>query len=70
MVAAVRELLDTMIDGNELAPDDLISIIFTATADLTCAFPAAAARGMGLTDVPLMCAQEIDVPGRCRRWSG
>jgi chorismate mutase len=37
-------------------------VIFTATPDLVCMFPAAAARGLGLGDVPLLCAQEIAVP--------
>lgn len=63
MGAAVVELLTTLIDGNELSRDDLISVMFTATPDVHSCFPAAAARGMGLTDVPLMCAQELDVPG-------
>ncbi|MCB0916241.1 MAG: chorismate mutase [Actinobacteria bacterium] len=63
MAEAVVELLTAMIEGNELESDDLISVLFTATPDLRCAFPAAAARGMGLTDVPLMCAQELDIPG-------
>lgn len=63
MTSAVVELLTEMIDGNELAADDLVSIIFTATPDLRCGFPAAAARAMGLLDVPLMCAQELDIPG-------
>ena len=43
--------------------DDLISIVFTATPDLNADFPAYAARLMGLTDVPLLCATEIAVPG-------
>ncbi|MFI0433588.1 MAG: chorismate mutase [Candidatus Nanopelagicales bacterium] len=60
---AVAELVQAMITNNDLDRDDLISIIFTATPDLHCGFPAAAARGLGLTDVPLMCAQEIEVPG-------
>lgn len=60
---AVVELLTELLTGNALDRADLISIMFTATPDLHCGFPAAAARAMGLTDVPLMCAQEIDVPG-------
>lgn len=63
MALAVVELLAQMIDGNDLEQESIISVLFTATPDLRCAFPAAAARGMGLTDVPLMCAQEIDVAG-------
>lgn len=68
--AATAELLEQMLERNSLAPEDLVSLIFTATPDLTSAFPAAAARGLGLGGVPLLCAQEIAVPGalpRCIR---
>lgn len=58
---AVGELLTAMLTQNDLAADDLISILFTATPDIVSTFPATAARHMGLTDVPLMCAQELDV---------
>ena len=60
---ATRELLTTIIEANELVLDDLISVMFTTSPDLTSAFPAAAARGIGFQTVPLMCASEIDVPG-------
>jgi len=63
MTEAVVELVSTMLERNGLATDDLVSMIFTATPDLVCMFPAAAARGLGLGDVPLICAQEIAVPG-------
>lgn len=59
---AVVELIQAILKRNDLATDDLISAIFTSTPDLVCGFPAAAARGIGLGDVPLICAQEIDVP--------
>jgi chorismate mutase len=52
-----------MLERNSVARDDLISILFTATEDLNAAFPAEAARGMGLGLVPLMCAREIPVVG-------
>jgi chorismate mutase len=45
----------------------MVSCIFTCTPDLTAAFPAEAARRLGLSDVPLLCAQEIDVPGALER---
>lgn len=48
-------------------PDDLISIWFTATPDLHSDFPAAAARQLGITDVPLICAQELDISGAMPR---
>ena len=63
MAEAVTELLSEILARNEVGLDDLVSIFFTATPDLHSAFPAAAARGIGLADVPLMCAQELDVVG-------
>lgn len=61
------ELVVEVMDRNGVAADDLISILFTATPDLTAEFPAYAARQLGLTDVPLMCACEIAVPGAMPR---
>ena len=61
--AATRELLQEVIRKNELSTDNIISIIFTVTADIRSAFPATAARAMGLNLVPLICTQEIPVPG-------
>jgi chorismate mutase len=63
----VVELVAAMLDRNALDVDALISVIFTATPDLRSDFPAAAARSVGLGDVPLLCAQEIDVPGALPR---
>ena len=67
MTEAVEELVGAMLERNGLDRADLISALFTATPDLVCMFPAAAARGLGLGDVPLICAQEIDVPGALSR---
>ncbi|HLU59278.1 MAG TPA: chorismate mutase [Pseudonocardia sp.] len=61
------ELVSAVLERNELTADDIISIIFTATPDLTAEFPAYAARLLGLTDVPLLCATEIAVPGALPR---
>jgi chorismate mutase len=61
------ELVREMLRRNELTNDDLISIVFTATPDLTAEFPAYAARLMGMTDVPLLCTTEIAVPGAMPR---
>jgi chorismate mutase len=63
----VQTLLRTMLERNEVDKDDLISILFTATDDLVSMFPAAAARAMGLGDVPLMCARELGVVGSTER---
>jgi chorismate mutase len=70
IVAATRALLEELLAANEVAVDDLVSIIFTSTPDLDAEFPAAAARALGLGHVPLLCATEIGVPGapaRCIR---
>jgi chorismate mutase len=64
---ATTELLEAVLARNALAHEDLISVLFTATPDLRSEFPAYAARQMGITDVPLMCASEIDVPGAMPR---
>lgn len=64
---ATARLVETMMERNSLTTADLVSVIFTATPDLRSAFPAAAARQMGLTDVPLLCAAEIDVEGALGR---
>jgi chorismate mutase len=61
------ELVTAVLERNRLSADDIISILFTATPDLTAEFPAYAARLLGLTDVPLMCASEIAVPGAMPR---
>jgi chorismate mutase len=61
------ELVAAVLERNGLTADDVISIVFTATPDLTAEFPAYAARLLGLTDVPLLCASEIAVPGALPR---
>jgi chorismate mutase len=66
----VVALMTEMFDRNDLHNDDLISILFTSTKDLVATFPATAARKFGLGDVPLICAQELDIVGstpRCIR---
>lgn len=67
MQAAVGELLLEMLKQNDITADDVISILLTSTPDLVCGFPAAAARTVGFQDVPLMCAQEINVSGALER---
>lgn len=63
----VRELLPTMLKANGLEVDDVISVLMTATPDLTADFPAASARDVGFAGTPLICAVEIDVPGALER---
>ena len=65
--AAVTDLMKQVLTRNRLAPRDLVAAFFTATRDLDAAFPAEAARSLGLSAVPLLCAQEIPVKGAPRR---
>ncbi|MBT5021037.1 MAG: chorismate mutase [Planctomicrobium sp.] len=61
---ATRELLEEIIARNDLADfSEIVSAVFTTTTDLTSAFPAEAAREIGMGSVPLLCASEINVPG-------
>jgi chorismate mutase len=63
LLGSTERLLSAVLQRNGIDPEDLVSIMFTATGDLRSAFPAEAARRMGLGRVPLMCAQEIAVEG-------
>ncbi|MET9503224.1 chorismate mutase [Streptomyces sp. NPDC006259] len=63
----VGALLTAVMERNALVADDLISIWFTATPDLHSDFPAAAVRKLGIVDVPLICAQELDIRGAMPR---
>ncbi len=67
ILAATTELMQAIIDRNGLVPDQVISCVFTATHDLDAEFPAVAARALGFDRVPLLCAQEIPVPGSMPR---
>lgn len=61
LLKSTAELLSKVLHANELTNDDLVSIMFTATPDITSEFPAVAARELGLGDVPLLCFVEMDV---------
>lgn len=64
ILQATRELLEGLLKANDITDfDDVISAIFTTTEDLKSTFPAEAARRLGMSQVPLLCAQEIPVPG-------
>jgi len=67
LLASVDELIREILGQNELEHDDLISLVFTATPDLHSEFPALAARQLGIGDVPLLCAQELDIDGAMPR---
>jgi len=63
---ATEELLRELMSRNELAAEQMVSCLFTSTDDLNAEFPAVAARRLGLDQVPLICARELDVPGAMR----
>jgi chorismate mutase len=67
ILAATERLVGELMERNGLQPDALVSVIFTATEDLDAQFPALAARRVGLTHVPLLCARELPVPGSLPR---
>jgi len=67
MRSRVVELITTLLERNKIGVDALISMVFTATPDIHSDFPATAARGIGLDDVPLLCAQELDIAGALQR---
>lgn len=64
---AVGELLGEIMSRNGFTAEEMVSVLLTGTPDLTCAFPAAGARDFGLVDVPLICAQEMDIDGALER---
>jgi chorismate mutase len=67
ILAATRDLMTELMERNGLVPERMVSCIFTATSDLNAQFPAVAARDLGLDRVPLLCSQEIEVPGALAR---
>ena len=67
IVAATEELMKELIARNSLAPEAMVSCLFTTTEDLDAEFPAVAARKLGLDQVPLLCCREIPVPGSMPR---
>jgi chorismate mutase len=66
ILEATIEMLATIFALNDIEIDDVVSGFFTATTDLNATFPAVAAREVGLDNVALMCAHEMDVPGSLR----
>ncbi len=67
MLERVAEMVTDVMAANDLSVDDFISIVFTATSDLTSEFPAYAARQLGFDDVPLICARELEIEGSMPR---
>ena len=67
ILSATEELVRELMERNALDAEDMVSCIFTCTRDLDAEFPAVAARNLGLSSVPLLCAHEIDVPGALQK---
>ncbi len=67
ILEATDLLIRELMARNSLAPDAMVSCIFTLTDDLNAEFPAVAARRLGLDHVPLLCAREVPVPGALPR---
>jgi chorismate mutase len=67
ILSSTTELMGEIMERNALAPEQVVSCIFTVTDDLTAEFPAVAARSLGFERVPLLCAREIPVPGSLPR---
>ncbi|MGA5765320.1 chorismate mutase [Nonomuraea bangladeshensis] len=67
IIEGTTELVSVLMERNRLTTDDVISVLFTATPDLTAEFPALATRKLGFHEVPLICCTEIDVPGALPR---
>lgn len=66
IIEATKELLLAIQKENDLAIEDIASVLFSSTEGLDAEFPAVAARGLGWEDTPLLCMREIDVPGSLR----
>jgi chorismate mutase len=67
ILEGTSELVTEVMSRNQLAPEDVISVVFSVTPDLNAEFPALAARKLGFQDVPLLCCTEIGVPGAMPR---
>ena len=67
ITVATQELILEILAAHSLTADDVISVLFTSSPDLTATFPAAAARSLGFENTPLICSVEIDVPGALPR---
>lgn len=67
LIERTQEMIQAMFARNGMTEDDLVSMLFTATADIGSAFPAEAAREAGFVHVPLLCARELEIEGGIER---
>jgi len=63
VMTRTSELLSALMSRNGLHPEDMVSLFFTATGDIFSEFPAAAVRAAGISDVPMLCARELEIQG-------
>ena len=63
VLSRTAELLGVLLERNALTTDDVVSLLFTATGDIRSEFPAAAVRAAGVSDVPMLCARELEISG-------
>ena len=63
VLSRTAELLDRLLERNELTTDAMISLLLTATGDIRSEFPAVAVRAAGISDVPMLCARELEITG-------
>jgi len=63
VLSRTAELLGVLLERNALTTDDVVSLLFTATGDIRSEFPAAAVRAAGISDVPMLCARELEIAG-------
>ena len=54
-------LMGKILEENIIEMDDIVSVVFSATKDLTKVYPAKIAREIGFSSSPLMCLQEMYV---------
>lgn len=67
LIERTQEMIRELFERNDLVEDDLVSLVFTATGDISSAFPAEAAREAGITHVPLLCARELEIDDAIQR---
>lgn len=67
ILKAARELLTKIVEENHLKKENVLSVFFTATPDINAEFPAYVLREMGWKYIPVLYAQEMDVPKAMKR---
>lgn len=63
----VVKLIKTIIEINQIDITNIISVIFSQTADLDEMNPASALRTEGYNETPLFCTQEPEIKGSMKK---